>query len=46
MNANFGLIEPLENAPRDKFKKKAALAERAMKEMARFAQEVGVEVVA
>jgi len=36
MNANFGLMEPLENAPKDKFKKKEALAERAMTEMARF----------
>ena len=46
MNANFGLMEPLVDPPRDKFKKKEALAERAMKQMARFAQEVGVEVVA
>ena len=46
MNANFGLMEPLADPPRDKFKKKEALAERAMKQMARFAQEVGVEVVA
>src|SRR6266516_4544235 len=36
MNANFGLVEPLENAPRDKFKKKEALAERALKEMEQF----------
>src|SRR5205823_4225256 len=36
MNANFGLVEPLENAPRDKFKKKEALAERALREMADF----------
>ncbi len=36
MNANFGLIEPLENAPRDKFAKKAALAERALREMEKF----------
>src|SRR5437667_8435398 len=33
MNANFGLMEPLQNAPRDKFKKKEALAERALVEM-------------
>ena len=46
MNANFGLIEPLENPPRDKFKKKEALAERALKEMARFAEGIGVEVSA
>ncbi len=36
MNANFGLVEPLENAPRDKFNKKEALAERALKEMEQF----------
>jgi methylenetetrahydrofolate--tRNA-(uracil-5-)-methyltransferase len=40
MNANFGLMEPLENAPRDKFKKKEALAERAMLEMRHFAEQV------
>src|SRR5256885_9637495 len=28
MNANFGLMEPLENPPRDKFAKKEALAVR------------------
>jgi methylenetetrahydrofolate--tRNA-(uracil-5-)-methyltransferase len=37
MNANFGLMEPLENAPRDKFKRKEALAERALREMKQFA---------
>jgi len=37
MNANFGLLEPLENAPRDKFKKREALAARAMREMEDFA---------
>jgi hypothetical protein len=36
MNANFGLIEPLENGPRDKFKKKEVLAERALREMETF----------
>jgi methylenetetrahydrofolate--tRNA-(uracil-5-)-methyltransferase len=36
MNANFGLIEPLENAPRDKFKKKEMLAQRALKDMEQF----------
>ena len=40
MNANFGLMEPLENAPRDKFKKKEALAERALREMGVFAQQL------
>ena len=46
MNANFGLMEPLDNAPRDKFKKKEALAARALASMAVFAQEVGVEIPA
>lgn len=40
MNANFGLMEPLANAPRDKFKKKEALAERALREMDRFVAEL------
>jgi len=46
MNANFGLVEPLENPPRDKFKKKEALAARALREMAIFAEQVGVEITA
>ena len=37
MNANFGLMEPLENPPKDKFKKKEALAERALREMEKYA---------
>ena len=37
MNANFGLMEPLENTPRDKAKKKEALAERALAHMNDFA---------
>lgn len=36
MNANFGLLAPLERAPRDKAKKKALLAERALADMAVF----------
>ncbi len=36
MNANFGLLEPLENTPRDKFKKREALAARALREMEDF----------
>jgi len=36
MNANFGLMEPLENGPRDKFKKKELLAERALRDMGGF----------
>ena len=46
MNANFGLIEPLENAPKDKFKKKEALAERALRDMKAFVQAIGVEIPA
>lgn len=41
MNANFGLVEPLENPPRDKFKKKEALAARALEEMGKFATSIG-----
>ena len=41
MNANFGLLEPLENPPRDKFKRKEALAERALAEMRKFAASLG-----
>ena len=46
MNANFGLMEPLPNPPRDKFKKKEALAERALREIGVFAQELGVVIPA
>ena len=37
MNANFGLLPPLADAPRDKAKKKALLAERALAAMGPFA---------
>jgi len=37
MNANFGLLEPLERAPRDKAEKKARLAERALADLRAFA---------
>jgi len=46
MNANFGLMEPLDPPVRDKFKKKEALAERALREMGAFAQELGVVIPA
>jgi methylenetetrahydrofolate--tRNA-(uracil-5-)-methyltransferase len=46
MNANFGLMEPLPNPPRDKFKKKEALAERAMASMKDFVTQIGVVVTA
>ena len=36
MNANFGLMEPLENTPKDKIEKKRLLAERALREMEPF----------
>ena len=41
MNANFGLMEPLDPPVRDKFKKKEVLAERALREMGLFVQELG-----
>jgi methylenetetrahydrofolate--tRNA-(uracil-5-)-methyltransferase len=37
MNANFGLLEPLERPVRDKVKKRERLAERALAEIDRFA---------
>jgi methylenetetrahydrofolate--tRNA-(uracil-5-)-methyltransferase len=43
MNANFGLMEPLENPPKDKFKKKELLAERALREMGQFVRDVGAQ---
>ncbi|MFN2572322.1 MAG: methylenetetrahydrofolate--tRNA-(uracil(54)-C(5))-methyltransferase (FADH(2)-oxidizing) TrmFO [Gemmatimonadales bacterium] len=46
MNANFGLMEPLPNPPRDKFRKKEALAERALKDMALFAESLGAGISA
>ena len=46
MNANFGLMEPLDPPVKDKFKKKEALAERALRDMGVFAQELGVTISA
>ncbi|HXV86084.1 MAG TPA: FAD-dependent oxidoreductase, partial [Gemmatimonadales bacterium] len=40
MNANFGLLPPLEPAVRDKHRKKEMLAERALSAMRPFAAEV------
>ncbi len=40
MNANFGLVAPLERSPRDRTLKKEALAERALAAMGAFAAEV------
>jgi methylenetetrahydrofolate--tRNA-(uracil-5-)-methyltransferase len=42
MNANFGLVEPLETPVKDKMKKKEALAERAMRDIEAFADQLGV----
>ncbi len=41
MNANFGLLAPLERPPRDRALKKRALAERALADLRAFAAEVG-----
>src|SRR5437763_902682 len=46
MNANFGLLEPLERAERDKQRKKQLLVERALADMDAFAREMRVEVTA
>jgi methylenetetrahydrofolate--tRNA-(uracil-5-)-methyltransferase len=46
MNANFGLLEPLERAVKDKQKKRELLVERALADMDMFARSVGVEVSA
>jgi len=46
MNANFGLMEPLENGPKDKFKKKEVLAERALASMREFVGSIGIGVIA
>jgi len=46
MNANFGLMAPPDPPVRDKFKKKEVLAERALREMGVFAQELGVMATA
>jgi len=40
MNANFGLLEPLAEAPRDKRRKKEQLVERALADMDVFARAV------
>jgi methylenetetrahydrofolate--tRNA-(uracil-5-)-methyltransferase len=46
MNANFGLLEPLERPVRDKQRKKELLAERALGDMAAFAARLGIAVPA
>jgi len=42
MNANFGLLEPLERPVKDKQKKKELLVERALRDMDAFAERIGV----
>ncbi len=46
MNANFGLLEPLERPVKDKQKKKELLVERALRDLARFAEKVGMRRIA
>src|SRR6266542_3724972 len=46
MNANFGLLEPLDPPVKDKQKKKERLVERALAEMEVFAGRLGVGVPA
>jgi len=41
MNANFGLLEPLDPPVKDKGKKKERLAARALEEMERFVEQLG-----
>jgi len=42
MNANFGLVEPLETPVKDKMKRKEALVERAMRDIETFADQLKV----
>jgi len=42
MNANFGLVEPLVPPVKDKMKRKAALVERAMRDIETFADQLNV----
>jgi methylenetetrahydrofolate--tRNA-(uracil-5-)-methyltransferase len=44
MNANFGLVEPLDPQVRDKEKRKAQLVERALRDIETFAASIGVPV--
>jgi methylenetetrahydrofolate--tRNA-(uracil-5-)-methyltransferase len=44
MNANFGLLEPLDRVVKDKTKRRDLLVERALAEMDAFAARVAVEV--
>jgi methylenetetrahydrofolate--tRNA-(uracil-5-)-methyltransferase len=44
MNANFGLVEPLDPPVRDKEKRKAILVERALRDTETFAAAIGAPV--
>src|SRR5204862_8299631 len=44
MNANFGLVEPLERPVKDKQKKKELLVERALADMDAFVAQINAEV--
>ncbi|MGH7546678.1 MAG: methylenetetrahydrofolate--tRNA-(uracil(54)-C(5))-methyltransferase (FADH(2)-oxidizing) TrmFO [Gemmatimonadales bacterium] len=46
MNANFGLLEPLERPVADKPRRKALLAERALADIDGFALQLGIPVAA
>ena len=45
MNANFGLLPPLERRIRDKRKKRLAMSERALKALSSWVEENGLEVL-
>jgi methylenetetrahydrofolate--tRNA-(uracil-5-)-methyltransferase len=42
MNANFGLVEPLDQPVKDKAKKKERLVARALQDIETFADQLGV----
>ncbi len=46
MNANFGLVEEIPDPPRDKAKKKALYAERALRDLRGWAESSGVPLAA
>ncbi len=43
MNANFGLLPPIESPPRNKKDRRGVMVERALEEMRRFAERYGVD---
>lgn len=44
MNANFGLLDELDDPPRDKARRKAAYADRALRDLRAWVAEVGVSL--